>query len=153
MLGLLNPYLRWIKFGGALAILAAIGYGLWSLYHAGYKAGADDIQARWDADKIHEAGAQRAALLAYAAKINQAQEQHDHDQAIIDHLADTARRLRVHLPTACESARGGANQNGAARLLSSRVDKSFARLQGRTAALFKRCDQLNIDAIRANGAR
>lgn len=153
MMRFLQPYLLWIKVAGALAILAAAGYGLWSLYHAGYRSGVNEIQIKWDADKIRTADAQRAALLAYGKKLKQAQEQHDNDQATIDDLADTARRLRIHLPTCGDHAAGGQNPNGTAGLLPDRVDQGFAALQSRATALFERCDQLNIDAIRANGSR
>lgn len=146
-------HLLWLKVAGALAILAAIGYGLWSLYHAGYQAGANEIQIQWDKDKIARDEAKWQALQALNAKINQAQEQHDHDQVTIDTLADDARRLRIHLPTACDAAAAGADPDRAARLLSDRVDASFAELQDRAGRLFTRCDQLNIDAIRANSAR
>ena len=153
MLALLNPYLRWLKLGGALAVLAGMAYGLWSLYHAGYRAGADDVQVKWDADNIRREEAQRAGLLAYAAKINQAQEQHDHDQATIDTLADTARRLRIHLPACAGRAAASAGPDGAAGLFPAGVDQGFAEFQARVGGLIRRCDQLNIDAIRANAAQ
>lgn len=152
MLAFLSPYLRWIKLAGALSLLAGMAYGLWSLYHAGYQAGANEIQIRWDADKLRREDAQRAGLLAYAAKINQAQEQHDHDQATIDTLADTARRLRIHLPACGARAAASAGPNGAAGLFPAGVDQGFAEFQARIGGLIRRCDQLNIDAIRANAA-
>lgn len=150
MLALLNPWLRWIRLAGAVATVVAVAYGLWAVYHAGYKAGANEIQTRWDADKISRAAAERNALLAYAAKINQAQEQHDHDQDTIDTLADHARRVRIHLP-ACTSTDAGAHR--ATGLFSADVDQDFAAFQESLGQLIRRCDQLNIDAIRANAAR
>jgi hypothetical protein len=132
-------------------VLCAIG--LWYLHHDGYEAGKDEVQVQWDADKIQRDEAQKQALVAYANRITQAQEQHDHDQALIDQLHDDVKRVHIHLPTCSNAAATGQNPDGTAGLLPSRVDESFARLQERAGRLFARCDQLNIDAIRANAGR
>lgn len=147
------PYLLYLKIGAALAILAAVGYGLLALYHAGYHAGANQVHVQWDADKIRAAEAQKAALLAYATQLNQAQEQHDHDQATIDTLAGDARRLRIHLPTCGNAAAAGQNPDGSTGAFPAGVDQLFADFQERVGGIIRRCDQLNIDAIRANGSR
>ncbi len=138
---------------GILAILAAIAGGLWYLYHSGYQAGEKDVQVKWDTDRIQRDQAQLKALLAYADQLKQAEVQHDQDQATIDDLHAAAGRMRVHLPACPGTAQTGPGADGAAGVLSSRVDESFGRLQDRVAELFRRCDQLNIDAIRANEGR
>ena len=140
-----------LKAVAALGAAALLALGLWRLYHAGYEAGRAGVQAQWDADTIRRDAAQRDALLAYAGRLNQAEARHDQDQALIDHLADDARRLRIHLP-ACGQAGAGPGADGSAGLFPGRVDESFARLQARAGRLFARCDQLNIDAMRANAA-
>ncbi|MDD3884569.1 MAG: hypothetical protein PHW66_06490 [Gallionella sp.] len=90
---------------------------------------------------------ENAALLRYTEKLNQAGVQHDEDQATINRLAADAGRVRVHIPTCPAAAK---NPDGSAGLLSDRVDAAFAELQSGTGQLIQRCDQLNIDAIRAN---
>ncbi len=137
--------------GIGLAILAA--FGLWYLHHDGYAEGKLEIQAKWDADKISRDEAQKDALVAYANRINQGEAQHDQDQVLINQLRDDAGRVRVHL-SACGSnpAAAGADSNGAAGVLPDRVDQRFAEFQERVGSLIARCDQLNIDAIRANAA-
>lgn len=137
------------KVIGVLVLIVLIGFGLWSLYHAGYKAGNDDIQVKWDADKIQRDEAQTAALIAYADKIKLAQEQHDHDQTTINDLHDTAGRVRIHL-SACTGT-SGKDQDGKTRILPDRVDQLFADFQARVGGIIAKCDQLNIDAIRMNG--
>ena len=137
---------------GALGLVLVIGLGLWRLYHSGYQAGRAEVQAQWDADRIRRDAVQRGALLAWAARLKHAQEQHDHDQVTIDRLAADARRVHIHLPAGCDTAASADDPHRAAGLLSNRVDQSFARLQARAGGLFSRCDQLNIDAIRANAA-
>jgi hypothetical protein len=136
---------------GALGVILLAGFGLWRLYHGGYEAGRAEVQARWDAETIRRDEAQRDALLAYADKVKHAQEQHDHDQDTIDTLADDARRLRIHLPACAGDAAGPrAGEDGAAGLLPAAVDQRFAEFQARVGGLIRRCDQRNIDAIRAN---
>ena len=148
---LLSPHMRWFKVAGALASLLATGYGLWSLYHAGQVAGRNEIRIEWDQDKLRRDQAQQDALLAYAGKLKTTQEQHDHDQTLIDDLRVRADGVRIHLPTcAGDATAGAAHPDGAAGALSERVDRRFAEFQGRVGRLITRCDQLNIDAIRAN---
>jgi hypothetical protein len=137
---------------GGIILAILICLGLWYLRHDGYEAGKNEIRVEWDADKIKRDEAQREALIAYANRITQAQEQHDHDQVLIDHLHDDADSVRIHLSAACNSASAGTNSDGGAGLLQSRVDQLFADFQHRVGSLIARCDQLNIDAIRANTA-
>ena len=120
-----------ILFIAACVVLASFG-GYW-------KGRSDANQAA--------IGRERDALVKYTEKLKQAGEQHDQDQATINRLADNARRVRIHIPT-CPDAT--TDQGGEAGILSGRVDELFAELQSRTSALIFRCDQLNIDAIRAN---
>ena len=120
-------------------ILSVILIGL-ALFGFGYTKGRRDVKA----DYVEQ---ERNALIEYAAKIKQAGEQHDEDQATITRLAADARRVRIHIPT-CPTA--SEDQNGEAGVLSGRVDDLFGELQARTTDLIQRCDQLNIDAIRTN---
>ncbi len=136
----------------AAILLALAGAGLWYLHHDGYEAGRTEVEAAWESDKLKQARAQQAALIAYAEKIRQAEDQHDQDQNTIDSLAADARRLRIHLP-ACPGAQGGPDQNGAAGAFSAGVDQRFREFQERVGSLVARCDQLNIDAIRVNKSR
>jgi len=141
------PYLL-----GAAAFLAA----LWQAHNFGY----DRCQAQWDAARARAAQAviaeQNDRLADQARRahtIQLAQDIHDHDQATVNHLAADLRSLQLHIPTLCNlPARGvtTADSDQASRLLSERVDASFARLQGRAGDLFGEADQLNIDAARLN---
>ena len=141
------------KLVGAMAFAALLGLGLWYLYHGGYEAGADAVRKDWYAERSKMAEEQNAALTAYADKLKQAQEQHDEDQATIDDLHDAAVRVRIHLPACPGNGAPGQNPDGAAGLLPNRVDQLFAEFQARVGGLVRRCDQLNIDAIRANGGQ
>ncbi len=149
--------MSYLKITGALGLvlllLLLLALGLWRLYHGGYQAGRAEVQAQWDAERIRRDEAERDALLAYADQVKHAQEQHDHDQTTIDTLADDARRVRIHLP-ACPgaAARPGPGADGAAGVFSAGVDQRFAEFQQRVGGLIRRCDQLNIDAMRANAA-
>ncbi len=140
-----------IKLIAAAIVLVLAGFGLWHLYHTGYQAGKNEVQVKWNADNIQRDEAQKQALVAYANRITTAQEQHDHDQVLLTQLHDDLGRLRIHLPTCPDQS--AKNSNGGTGVLSNRVDESFARLQERAGRLFTRCDQLNIDAIRANAGR
>ena len=140
-----------VKLGAGLAIIAALGFGLWTLHHDGYEAGRNAVLARWNAEKRGQAEAQKAALAAYAHQLTLAETQHDKDQALIDHLHAAAGRVRIHLP-ACpgHAAAGAAHPDRAAGLFPAGVDQSFAAFQDEVGGLITRCDQLNIDARRAN---
>lgn len=149
----MTPAVQARLIGGILfAIL--VGIGLWRLHHDGYEEGRAEVQVQWDVDKIQRDEVEKQALVAYANRISQAEVQHDQDQALINQLHDAADSVHIHLPTCPgNAAAGGADSNGKIGVFSDRVDESFARLQERTSRLFARCDQLNIDAIRANLAR
>jgi len=90
---------------------------------------------------------EQAALIEFNHKLQNAGVQHDEDQAVINRLSADVGRVRVHIP-ACPTVT--ANPDGSAGVFSDRVDALFAELQDRTGALIQRCDQLNIDARRAN---
>lgn len=140
-----------VKLGAGLLLLAALGFGLWYLHHDGYEAGRNEILARWNADKRDQAVAQKAALAAYAQQLTLAEAQHDKDQALIDHLHTAAGRVRIHLP-ACpgHAAATAAHPDGTGGLFPASVDRSFAAFQDEVSGIIARCDQLNIDARRAN---
>lgn len=95
----------------------------------------------------------QADVLAYAAAIKSAGEQHDKDQLTVNNLHDQLSRVRVHFP-ACRPMSGdtkaAVSKNRSSRVLPDAVDSLFAKLQSRTSALVERCDQLNINAIRLN---
>lgn len=140
-----------LKLIVAVILLAFAGLGLWYLYHCGYLAGEDEIQVKWDADKVRRDEAQKDALITYANQLRDKEIQHDKDQAVINQLADDARRVRIHLPVCPDNtASAAAGQNGEAGLLSGRMDQLFAEFQTKVGSLIARCDQMNIDAIRAN---
>ena len=138
----------------AIAAVALLGVGLWYLRHSGYEAGKNEVQVQWDTDRIKRGEAQKDALVAYANRISQAEVQHDNDQALINRLHDAAGGVRIHLP-ACPSvtAASDADQDRAAGVFQPGVDQRFAEFQERVGGLIRRCDQLNIDAIRANTGR
>lgn len=94
-------------------------------------------------------------FIAYAERITKGDAQHDKDQITINRLAADGRRLRVNFPS-CPvpgTAEGNADSGGGAGSLSDKLDGAFADLQSAAGSLIERCDQLNIDAIRQNGAR
>lgn len=123
-----------------VSLIAAIGL----TWYEGYAAGSDKVRAQWYAER-------QQLTAGYAAKLKQAEEQHDNDQALIDRLHDDAGRVRVHLPACPAAAATAGNPDLPAGAFSARVDDDFARLQQRAGELFRDCDQLNIDARRANG--
>lgn len=127
----------WLRLAG-VAVVALALYGLyWAIDDRGYQRGKNDERA-----------AQLEAAKKLIERFNQAEVQHDQDQATIARLAADAQRVRVHIPTCPASS---ADTDGSARVLSNGVDEEFGRLQTRVGELVERCDQLNIDAIRANG--
>jgi hypothetical protein len=141
------------KLAAALiGILALLG-GIWYVYHLGYEAGGDQVRTQWYDERTRIAQEQEAALKAYADAYTKAEEKHDADQITINNLAATADRVRIHLPTCPGNGASAKNQDGSAGVFSDRVDQLFADFQTRVGGLVARCDQLNIDAIRANAAR
>jgi len=138
---------------GAASLLLLVGFGLWQLHHSGYVAGRNAVQVAWDADRLRMAETEHAAQLAYEERMQHAQQQHDLDQARIERLHAAAGRVRIHLPTCPPRPDDTAATDGGARLLSERVDRRLAEFQARVGRLIARCDQLNIDAIRANEPR
>jgi hypothetical protein len=143
------PTLAELRLAGIGILALLVGLGLWYLHHDGYEEGKTEVQAAWEANKLKQAEAQKAALVVYAQKLQLSEEQHDQDQAVINQLHDDAQRVRIHFMPAC----AGAGKNGKAGVLSGTVDTLFAGFQERVGGIIARCDQLNIDAIRANGSR
>lgn len=124
-----NP---WVILAVVLALLGAAA--------GGYMKGRHD-------EKTVAVERERNALIAYAERITEGDAIHDKDQLTINRLAADIKRLRIHIPV-CGPVKG--DQNGSAGALSNRVDAAFERLQEGVGALVQRCDQLNIDTIRAN---
>lgn len=135
---------------GAAALLLLIGFGLWQLHHSGYVAGRNAVQVEWDADRIRMAEADHAMRVKYEERMKHAQQQHDLDQGRIDRLHAAAGRVRIHLPTCHARAGTAGSEDGNAGVLSEKVDRRFAEFQASVGRIIARCDQLNIDAIRAN---
>lgn len=134
-----------------LSVAVVLGV-LFGAYHYGrHVQGLEDNELR-NAAVIEQQTKNQAALLAYTEKIQTAGEQHDKNQTIISSLHDELNRVHVHIPTCAVSnpAETSADSGGGAGILSNAVDESFARLQDGVGELTKRCDQLNIDAIRIN---
>jgi predicted negative regulator of RcsB-dependent stress response len=128
----------WWKLGGVLAIVAAlIGAALY-LEHLGYQKCEKEMQAK-----------NLELALAYADRIVKAEGERDANQTTIDRLNADVSKLRIHIPVCPNSAK---DQNGTAGIFSERVDKAFAELQGRGTELFKRCDEMNLDAIKVNAS-
>ena len=134
-----------------LSVAVVLGV-LFGAYHYGrHVQGLEDDELR-NAAVIEQQTKNQAALLAYTEKIQTAGEQNDKNQTIISSLHDELNRVHVHIPTCAVSnpADASTDSGGGAGILSNAVDESFARLQDGIGELTKRCDQLNIDAIRIN---
>jgi len=130
----------WWKIGGVMAFIVVLIGAVKYVENIGIER----CEAKANEEKL-------SLALAYAERIKKAQEERDENQNIIDRLVAESRRVRVHIPV-CGNNAGAKDQGGRERLLSDRVDESFARLQQRTTELFKRCDELNLDAIKVNDA-
>jgi len=138
-------------------IILLIGLGAGSLptwwitssYYQGMISAEHEAQQKL---VIEQQKQNRLALLAYAKRITEGNDQHDKDQIAINRLAADARRVSVHFP-ACPvpgAAEPEGNIGGASGVLSNPVDAYFAEFQDGVGALIEKCEQLNIDAIRAN---
>lgn len=86
-------------------------------------------------------------MAVYVEKVKQSEEQHDKDQATINRLATGSRRVRVVFPLC---PKPGKDSDAASRVLSDRMGELFAGFQARVGGIIEKCDQINIDAIRAN---
>jgi hypothetical protein len=139
-----------------LASVAAVLAVLYGAYHYGrHVQGMEDDTARQKA-VITQQQKDQVDILAYAESLKTAGEQHDVNQSIIDSLHDHIEHdngLRIHIP-GCSASAGVAKTavggNAASGVLPDTVDAAFADLQGAAGQLIKRCDQLNVDAIRLN---
>jgi len=125
----------WIKLAGVAVVLAALWFGYEHIKQIGY----DQAKAEMQAENLKLA-------LAYADRIVKAEGERDANQTIIDRLA--SQRVQVHFPV-CTTP-GTPNQDGTAGILSDRMEQSFVTFQNRVGELLKRCDELNLDAIRVN---
>ncbi len=139
-----------------LALWLASVLAVFALFYGAYHYGrhVQSLEDSTTLDKAVQAQlvANQAALLDYTNKLQTAGVQHDTDQTTIDNLHSAAGRLRIHIPT-CPvpgNTTADVSSDGSAGLLPNTVDESFARLQDGVSELTKRCDQLNIDAIRIN---
>lgn len=128
----------WWKIGGVLALAAALFGAFKYIENIGYERCKTEQQA-----------ANLKAITEYAIRLKKAEEDRDAKQSIIDDLAAKSRSVRIHLPV-CGNNPAPTNQNGGTGTLPNRVDEGFAELQSRAGELFKRCDELNLDAIRSN---
>lgn len=118
-------------------------------------------QAAWDKAKIADAELlakqqmrNLQTIQTQIQTIQQAEDQHDKDQATINGLATDLRGLHIHIPacpsTLSDSERTAPDTNAASGVFSAGVDTAFERLQSATGKLIQQCDTLNVDAIRAN---
>lgn len=130
--------LIWIRLAGVSAVVAALWFGYGYVKHIGYNQAKTEMQAE-----------NLKLALAYAQRIVKAEGERDANQTIVDRIHAESRRVQVHFPV-CPTTPDTRNQNRAAGLFSDGMDKSFARLQERTTELFKRCEELNLDAIKVN---
>ena len=90
-----------------------------------------------------------AGLLAYAERIVLSGVQNDKDQLTINNLSADVKRLRIKIPAVCHEAT--THTGGAGRTLSDDMENALAEFTDQVGQLILRCDQLNIDAVRANG--
>jgi hypothetical protein len=125
----------WVKLAGVAVILAALWLGYEHVKQIGYNQAKAEMQEE-----------NLKLALAYADRIVKAEGERDANQTIIDRLA--SQRVQVHFPVC--PATGTANQDGTAGVLFERMDESFAKFQDGVGALLKRCDELNLDAIKVN---
>jgi len=141
-----------IKLALWLASVLAVFALFYGAYHYGRHVQALEDSTARDKDVQAQLVANQAIELAYTNKLQTAGVQHDTDQTTIDNLHSAAGRVRIHIPTCSVSGdtQTIASTDGSAGVLPDRVDAAFANLQSGVDELTKRCDQLNIDAIRIN---
>ena len=137
-----------------LSVLAVLAV-LYGAYHYGRHVESLEQADIWN-KAIQAQDARNTEILTNKlTTIQNAEVQHDADQKTIGTLNTNLNGLRLHFPK-CTSAMPAssvteAGTNGASGVLSIGVDQSFGDLQDTAARLIRRCDQLNIDAIRLNG--
>jgi len=122
-------------------------------HYFAYTAGQDNVHAKSDKAVIIEMENTQKEMTAYISKLQKAEDERDKQNDIIHHL--TGDLARVRIKGICGStvpglSKAGTDQDGRAGLLSEKADRAFEELQRGDNADFARCDQLNIDAIRAN---
>lgn len=129
-----------------VAIIALALYGLyWSIDNGGYERGIEEMTGKYREAEIKRDKEQ-------AERIKTAQEKHDADQKTIARLAADARRVRVNFPD-CSAITSSEGADGGSRIFQQRIDSAFGKFQQGLEELVLRCDQLNIDSIRANNER
>lgn len=135
-----------------LLSVAMVLLSLYGMYRYGRHVEALDQTAERDKAVAEQQEKNRLALLAYAKKITDAGVQHDQDQAVVNRLSADLRRVSIHIPTCPVPgvAEAATDSHGGSGVLSEKVDGIFADFQAETGRLIERCDQLNIDARRAN---
>jgi len=102
--------------------------------------------------ELESAARELNSLVLYAENIKKASETHDTNQGIIDSLADNARsRVSVQFNSLETPKRN--HPGRASRPFPKKLDEEFGRFQESIGILMRRCDQLNIDAIRSNESK
>ena len=144
--------LRILAWATSLGVVFAVLYGA---YHYGRHVESLEQADIWNKALQAQDVRNTAILTNKLTTIQNAEAQHDADQKTIGTLNTNLNGLRLHFPK-CASAMPAssvteAGTNGASGVLSIGVDQSFGDLQDTAARLIRRCDQLNIDAIRLNG--
>lgn len=94
----------------------------------------------------------RREFLEYANRIVKSEADHDKNIHTIRNLNRELNGLRIAFPTCpvSDTTEAGADSDGRARILSDELDAAFADLQKEAGRLVERCDELNVDATRAN---
>lgn len=155
-MGFITKYLIWLEFAVFVALIAIACYGSWHIAGNYYKMIAENKQIQTDKAVQEQLTANMQLLAENAALRKTAEENRAKNQLVVNSLAAQLVSLRIHIPdSGCAMSKDGItsqNSDGRTRILSARVDEEFAKLQGRAAELVGRCDQLNLDAIQANGS-
>ena len=143
----MNPLL--LRFLPHIAALLAVAALLFGIHHHGYNQGEQYVQAKWDADKVQQAEAQRQKNLADTerlAKLNE--EKRDAEITIDEYRASVAKLDRLRLPaSACRKpSKAGADKSTADGQLRGDVQEGEGSLED---ALNKFADTFGSEAIRA----
>lgn len=125
----------WLYLAAISVLCSVLWYGYHKIEQSGYDRARNELQE-----------ANLEVAIAYANKLTEAEGERDANQVIIDRLA--TERVPVHFPV-CPN-KGTKDSNGAAGILSRRMEQSFADFQYRVTVLFERCEALNADAIKIN---
>lgn len=166
---------KWIQ---AVAVIAAVGAVIWgvqeweaSVYDRGHKAGADEVQARWDAEKIKREESEKAAILTRIEENRLAKERDEAERQKLkkgyaneiakiraDHARDAATGLHVDASICsgfagsgqAESA-GGSNARAAATvLLPEPTERDLRALMKEADTIVAGC-RVGQEFVRVNG--